>query len=77
MNQHPSAYEADALPLSYAPVDTSGRRLELNQQLPHYEGGALPIELLRRCEGARQGLRPWGFVPLSAPGVSGSPSDMQ
>lgn len=99
-NQHPAAYEADALPLSYAPVTneepkargghrthglahtrgvlyrlsytcmTQGHRLESNQQPPHYEGGALSIELLRH-EKQWAGLEPafpvWktGTLPLS------------
>src|SRR5207302_299512 len=47
LNQHPAAYEAAALPLSYAPEMHEGRTLESNQQPPRYEGGALPVELLR------------------------------
>ena len=50
-NQQPEAYEASALPLSYAPefrfAHRQGRKLESNQRLPLYENGALPAELLR------------------------------
>ena len=69
-NQHPTAYEAAALPLSYAPVSSwhrlpahlldfeiRGRTLESNQQPPRYEGGALPVELLRHSM-QREGIEP-------------------
>src|SRR5438045_3587070 len=46
-NRQPEAYEAPALPLSYAPEFVQSRELGSNQQRAAYEAAALPIELSR------------------------------
>lgn len=47
-NQQPEAYEAPALPLSYAPVSNEGRGPASNRRPVAYEATALPSELPRR-----------------------------
>ena len=42
-NQQPEAYEAPALPLSYAPELSKGREVDSNHQPAAYKAAALPL----------------------------------
>lgn len=61
----PGAYEASALPLSYAPNTgvhdgriRQSREPDSNRRLPHYEGGAWPSQPPRQLFMGRSGIEP-------------------
>ena len=75
-NQHPEAYEASALPLSYTPdcpLTPACRKLATIQRPPLYESGALPTELLRLVRKHKAGVEP---AASSVPGTRSHPSEL-